>query len=234
VGQERSSATTEATKRDMGWAFHSVSGCLHTNSFQRRAKGSDFMGQQINFGSSTSKHGPYRLRYHPRAPFTKIAQTSFNSPLATFPRATNPCPATPPPLSVASGRYCLLSTSGVHRPFGLCDDGRQSWTRPNDTQSATSNCPSTDQVTRRPHRQHLVHRRFVRALGYKVQSSTAMPRSELGTYFFRTWLGGRGQRGPRERALGPPTHPLLALAHRGARRAWRLAAQGGRKVSSKL
>jgi hypothetical protein len=40
---------------------------------------------------------------------------------------------------LASGSYCLLFTSGFHRPLGLCE-GHQSWRRPNDTQSATSNC----------------------------------------------------------------------------------------------
>jgi hypothetical protein len=65
-------------------------------------------------------------------------------------------------LPVASGSYGLLFTSGVHRLRGPCE-GRRSWRRPNDTQSATSNCNTHDPVTRRLHRQHLVHPQFVKA-----------------------------------------------------------------------
>jgi hypothetical protein len=41
----------------------------------------------------------------------------------------------------------LFTASGVHRLLGPCE-GRQSWRRPNDTQSATSNCNTHDPVTR--------------------------------------------------------------------------------------
>jgi hypothetical protein len=65
------------------------------------------------------------------------------------------------PVAIGSS-YGLLCTSGFHRPLGLCE-GRQSWRQPNGSQSATSNCNTHDPVTRRPHRQHLVHPQFVRA-----------------------------------------------------------------------
>ena len=46
-------------------------------------------------------------------------------------------------MTVASTHYGLLFTPGVHRLLGPCE-GRRSWRRPNDTQSATSNCYTHD------------------------------------------------------------------------------------------
>jgi hypothetical protein len=64
------------------------------------------------------------------------------SPLATFPRTASPSPATAL-LLVASSDYGLFFTPGFHRLGGFCRS-HQSWRRPNDTQSATSNCSTHD------------------------------------------------------------------------------------------
>jgi hypothetical protein len=128
-------------------------------------------------------------------------------------RTRNCSAATPAPPVVASGRYCLFFTSGVHRLLGPCE-GRQSWRRPNDTQSATSNCSTHDPVTRRPHRQHLVGSPTVYE-GLDVEQSRLRV---LEPTFF---ANGAEVGGVRERALGSPTHPL---AHRGA---WRRRAGRG-------
>jgi hypothetical protein len=59
VGQERSSATTEdneTTNTPNGrWAFQWLFSCKKLLAPSK----SDFMGQQINFGSFTSKHGTF-------------------------------------------------------------------------------------------------------------------------------------------------------------------------------
>jgi hypothetical protein len=137
-----------------------------------------------------------------RASFTKIARCSFVSPLSDSHRwDTSSHPTTS--LPVASGRYCLLFTSGVHRLLGPCE-GRQSWRRPNETQSATSNCNTHDPVTRRLHRQHLVHPRFVKA--WVSQSLTAKPRNLLFSH-----MGPRGARSGSE-PWGPPPTPWPTAA----------------------
>jgi hypothetical protein len=139
--------------------------------------------------------------------------TSLNSPLATFPRTPSPSPATPS-LPVASGRYCLLFTSGVHRQIGLCE-GRQSWTRPNDTQSVTSNCTSIDPVTRRLHRQqHLApgSPTACKCLGFHK----ARPQALEPIFFANGAEGG----------VGPGASPGVPHPPPGPPR--RLAAQGGK------
>jgi hypothetical protein len=108
---------------------------------------------------------------------------------------------------------CLVGRwAGVHRLLGPCE-GRQSWRRPNDTQSVTSNCNTHDPVTRRLHRQHLVHPQFVRAWMWSKVGfvSWNLLFSQMGP----RWAGSGPHEPVRERALGSPTHPL---AHRGALR----------------
>jgi hypothetical protein len=97
----------------------------------------------------------------------------------------------------------------------LAKAAKQSWRRPNDTQSATSNRNTHDPVTRGLHRQHLVHPQFVRLWVWEQSRLHVLE----PTFFANGAEGG----GVRERALGSQTHPLLA--HRGAWR--RRAGRGG-------
>ena len=167
------------------------------------------MAQQTKFSAFSRKQGTFCCAMNTRETSNSSQLCSFISPLATLARTRNCSAATPTPPGVASGRYCLLFTSGFHRPFGLCE-GRQSWRRPNETQSATSNCNTHDPVTRRLHRQHLVHPRFVKA--WVSQSLTAKPRNLLFSH-----MGPRGARsgsGPWD----PPPTPWPTAAPDGAGR----------------
>jgi hypothetical protein len=139
VGQERSSATTEATERNMGlsvvvfiqlvitllpYRFHRAANqlfCLHQQT--RGALVEVQVARNLEFQSSVLLH--QRI-----------------SPLATWTRTENPSPAKTSLLG-AIGDYGLLFTSGVHRLLVPCE-GRQSWRRPNDTHSAISNCNTHD------------------------------------------------------------------------------------------
>jgi hypothetical protein len=121
-------------------------------------------------------------------------------------------------LPVAIGDYGLLCTSGFHRlVVGFCRS-RQSWRRPNANQSATSNCNTHGPVTRRLHRQHLVHpQQFVGAWMW----------SKVG---FASWNLLFSQMGPRGARSGsepcPPPRPPRPPPGPGPPR--RLAAQGGK------
>jgi hypothetical protein len=110
---------------------------------QHRIRTSDpSSGNQIKNSAFSNKHGPSWARYHPRENSTSSYLCSCTNPLSSCTRTKNPSTATHP-LPVAIGRYCLLLKSGFHRPFDL-REGRQSWRRPNGTQSATSNCNAHD------------------------------------------------------------------------------------------
>jgi hypothetical protein len=123
--------------------------------------------------------------------------------------------------------------------LAFATEGRQSWTRPNGTQSATSNCASAsiDPVTHRPHRQHLIRPRFVRpGLGAKAGRSrrpqSAERRAPEPTFFAHgAWgRGGRG-RGPGAgaRLASPPPAPWPTTAPGGAG-----AGRGGARGGSRL
>jgi hypothetical protein len=108
---------------------------------------------------------------------------------------------------VTSTDYGLFFTSGFHRLGGFCRS-RESLRRPNDTQSATSNCNTHDPVTRGLHRQHLVHLQFVRMW------------SKVG---FTSWTRLFAQRGPRwagsgSGPWGPQPTPWPTAAPGGAGR----------------
>jgi hypothetical protein len=90
------------------------------------------------------------------------------------------------------------------------------------TQSATSNCNTHYLVTRRLHRQHLVHPQFVKAWMWSRAGFTSWNRP---TFFAN---GAEGVGGVRERALGSPAPSPPPGPPR------RLAAQGGKGELSAL
>jgi hypothetical protein len=145
-------------------------------------------------GNTKSKRPGYRV--------------TSNSPLSSCPRTKKTLPANVS-LSVATRSYDLFFTPGLHR----LPPGRRLLSKPPTKPGAIyrhsvgrlqlSNCNTHDPVTRRPHRQHMVHPQFVLGCGAKSAS-------RLGTYFFANRAKGGGG-----------THPL---AHRGA---WRCRAGRG-------
>jgi hypothetical protein len=95
--------------------------------------------------------------------------------------------------------------------------------------AVTSNRNTHDPVTRRLHRQHLVHRSPTPTVcsGLGLAFHKSRPQS-LGTHLFRTWSRSiRGGRGPGASPGGPPAP--WPLARRGA---WRRRAGRGSRGSS--
>jgi hypothetical protein len=157
-------------------------------------------GQQIKFSAFSNKHeGTFWARYKSRETSDSIYLCPCIGPVP--PSATKvPFSTARALLLVAIGDYGLLFTSGVHRLLGPCE-GRRSCggdQRPNDTQSASSNCNTHDPVTRRLHRQHLVHPRFVRAWMWSRVGSTS-------------WYLLFSQMGPRWAGSGSTTSQLEFL-----------------------
>jgi hypothetical protein len=119
----------------------------------------------------------------------------------------------PRSLSVASRSFDLFFTSGLHRLGGFCRS-RQSWGRPNGTQSATSNCNTHDPVSGNSETpQAAPGSPTATACGAWMFGCGAKSASRLGTYFFRKW--GRGGRGP---GAGPGVPQPIS---------WPTAAPGG-------
>jgi hypothetical protein len=176
------------------------------------------MRQQTNFSAFSNKQGTLCARLKTRETSNSSQLCSCIGPLSASHRwVTSSHPMTP--LLVTSGSYGLLCTSGFHRPLGLCE-GRQSWRQPNGNQPATSNCNIHDPVTRRLHRQHLVHPRLV---GLRAAGLEQIRLRVLGRYFFRKW--GRGPRweGPGSEPRGFQLAPQPTAAPAGC---WRLAGRG--------
>jgi hypothetical protein len=111
----------------------------------------------------------------------------------------------------------------VHRLLGPCE-GRQSWRRPNNTQSATSNCNAHDPVTRR-RGDPTVYPQAAPG-SPTVCEGLDVEQSRLRVLEPTFFAKGAEVGGVRERALGSPTHPL---AHRGA---WRRRAGSPGRGSS--
>jgi hypothetical protein len=124
--------TNERYDRSYRTEHGSFSDCFHMTTEPKL----DFIRQQTNVSAFLFKHGPLWARYHPRENSTSSYLCPFIGPVPT---STTKVPSSTARalLLVAIGDYGLLFTSGVHRLLGPCE-GRRSWRRPNDTQSATS------------------------------------------------------------------------------------------------
>jgi hypothetical protein len=180
----------------------------------------DLMAQEIKFSAFSNKHGPFWARCSPRENSTSSYLCSCIGPLSASHRwATSSHPTTP--LLVAWWPAAVMASSSRRVFIGYLVLAKSAkpggWRRPNDTQSATSNCSTHDPVTRRLLLSTWLQSRLIRL---RVWEQSRLRVLEPTSSFFPA-NGAEGGREVRERPLGPPTHPL---AHRGA---WRRRAGRG-------
>jgi hypothetical protein len=161
-----------------------------------------FIRQQTNFTTSLFKHATLCAGLKTRRNSTSSELCPCIGPVPTWTSTENPGTAKALLLG-ASSDYGLFFTSGFHRLGGF-GRSRQSWRRPNDTQSATPNCGSVGQRTSWPIRTAFPATRLQLS---SLLDKLVPRRSSSNPFLTRAW----GEAG------GAPARPRKPEALRAAR-----------------